>query len=85
MRSELGIGNCELGLAFQPVESEQACESFEAAMHYDCRICKKECSLRKGPSTTSERIAVACCMLFCVIIVVAGIIQGVNYLMENVL
>jgi len=85
MRSELEIRNYELGLASQPVESEQVCESFEAAMHYDCRICAKECQFRKGPSTTSERIAVACCMLFCAIIAITGIIQGVNYLMEKVL
>lgn len=79
MRSELRI--CELGLTFdQPVEDEQVCESYEAAMHYDCRICKKDCQFRKGPNTTSERIAVACCMLFCAIIAIVGIIQGINYL-----
>jgi len=86
MRTEIGIRNYELEVD-KPIEDEQACESYEAAMHYDCRVCAKakDCRFRKGPSTTSERIAVACCMLFCVIIVVVGIIQGVNYLREKVL
>jgi len=78
MRSELGITNYELG----EIQSEEMCESYEAAMNYDCRVCAKDCKYRKGPSTTSERIAVACCMLFCAIIAIAGIIQAGKYLMS---
>ena len=46
MKAELGIRNYELGIA---EEEKQACESYEAAMSYDCRICKDEnCKFRKG-------------------------------------
>lgn len=79
----LSIRNEELGIrnANPIVETtEQVCESYEAAMHYDCIVCAKDCQFRKGPNTTSERIAVACCMLFCAIIAITGIIQGINYL-----
>jgi len=81
MRSELRIRNYELGVD-QPIEDEQACENYEAAMHYECQVCGKDCAFRKGPSTTSERIAVACCMLFCAIIAITGIIQAGKYLMS---
>ena len=94
MRSELGIRYRLLKKVITKKISRQIIMNneveicggdFEVAYHYDCRVCAKECQFRKGPTSTSERIAVACCMLFCAIITVVGIIQGINYLMENVL
>lgn len=64
------------------LDEEEVCESYEAAMHYECRMCKKKCYFRKGTSPTSELIAVACFILLTGLTVVYGVIYGVKVTYE---
>lgn len=77
MRTELnpplagGIRNYELG----EKEFLHVCESYEAAMHYDCQMCKSECEFRKG---TNPGAGVAMILYFVVVMI------GITLLIFNV-